>query len=92
MHKAKRCNIMHISSSHTANMFATHFLAEVQAVQASVLPALEQIPDKDNSPPKQVVNSAFIESTQLAILKLLESIEVEKKTSMKKIIYCKYYT
>ena len=77
--KATRGKTMKSSSFHTINMLATQALAEVQAVQASVLQALEKIPDKENVPPEPVSNSATTYSTQPATLKLLKSMQVEIK-------------
>ena len=70
---------MQSSSFHTANMLATQVLVEVQSVHASVLQALEQIPDKENAPTDPVANSATTYITQFDILKLLESMQVEIK-------------
>ena len=75
-----------VFSFNTANMLATQVLVGFQAVQASFLQALEQIPDKENSPSKPVANSTTADITQLNILKLLQSMHAEIKELKEKTI------
>ena len=69
---------MKSSLFNAANMVASKVLAEVQAVQAQVLQALEAIPDNENAPTQPSLNSAT-DDIQRGMLKLLQSMQAEIK-------------